>query len=145
MKNNNSDRYILLSIQPRYAEKIFNGTKKVELRRSFPVSYENRLVVVYVSTPVKAIIGTFHISSVLSAKPEEIWKAAGKVSGINRDEFDTYYDGAETGHAIFIRNVRRCEKPIPLNTLRLQIDKFTAPQNFRYICSKYADSIQVSD
>ncbi|HMJ08944.1 MAG TPA: ASCH domain-containing protein [Pyrinomonadaceae bacterium] len=142
MKTNHDERYVLLSIQPAFATQIFDGTKTVELRRSFPKLYQTGSVIIYVSTPVKAIMGGFHISRVLKAEPDQIWKAAGKYAGVTQQKFDEYYDGAEHGYAIFIDDVWLYKSPIPLETLRKQIDNFLPPQNFRYISKTRADSLR---
>src|SRR3954469_7433444 len=118
MKMTDNSRYVLLSIQPRYAVQIFDGTKTVELRRSFPRLYKTGSVIVYVSTPVKAVMGGFQINRVLKAEPQEIWEAAGKAAGVTREQFDQYYTGVENGYAIFIDDVWRYKTPIPLETLR---------------------------
>ena len=142
MKINHDERYVLLSIQPAFATQIFDGTKTVELRRSFPKLYQTGSVIIYVSTPVKAIMGGFHISRVLQAEPDQIWKAAGTYAGITRQKFDEYYDGVAHGYAIFIDDVWRYKSPIPLDSLRKQIQNFLPPQNFRYISMRHADLLR---
>ncbi len=134
-------KYVLLSIQPEYATKIFDGSKKVELRRRFPRTYLHKAVIIYVTTPVQAIVGGFQISQIVCAEPETIWEMAGTVAGVTQEQFDRYYEGAESGCAIFIDHVWRYREPIPLSTLRNQLTNFTPPQSFRYICRSYADSL----
>ncbi len=47
-----SSNAIVLSIRPQYAEKIFEGTKRVELRRIRPKQIKNgNLALIYVSSP----------------------------------------------------------------------------------------------
>ena len=50
---------VLLSIKPEFADKIFNGTKKYEYRRSIFKKKEVKTVVVYASSPIQKIIGEF--------------------------------------------------------------------------------------
>jgi len=140
--NSENLRYVLLSIQPHYATQIFDGTKTVELRRSFPKLYQTGSVIIYVSTPVKAIVGGFHISRLLKADPDQIWKAAGNYAGVTRKQFDEYYDGVGQGYAIFIDDVWKYKSPIPLESLRKQFQNFLPPQNFRYISKSHADSFR---
>ena len=58
---------VLLSIKPKYADKIFNGTKTVELRRICPKVTEGDLILVYVSSPVKALVGEFEVKKIVEA------------------------------------------------------------------------------
>ena len=58
---------VLLSIKPEFADKIFNGTKKYEFRRS--IFKENiKIIVVYVSYPVQEIVGEFEIEKYFNWK-----------------------------------------------------------------------------
>ena len=57
---------VLLSIKPEYADKIFyQKTKKVELRRVFPSLDKDDLVIVYVSSPKKAVVGYFKVKKII--------------------------------------------------------------------------------
>ena len=56
---------VLMSIRPQYATKIFDGIKTVELRRVKPKFLaEGDLIFVYVSSPVKSLVGAFTVSSI---------------------------------------------------------------------------------
>ena len=58
-------RDVLMSIRPQYASKILDGRKTVELRRKFPeVGAIGATVLIYSSSPVKAIVGTARIKKV---------------------------------------------------------------------------------
>ena len=50
---------LVLSIRPHYADMVFVGTKKAELRRRMASVIENRPVFVYVTSPVREIRGGF--------------------------------------------------------------------------------------
>ena len=67
-------RYILLSIQPQHAAKIFDGKKTVELRKTFPKIQGSQWVILYVSTPVKAIVGAFQIKHIVQENPTGMWE-----------------------------------------------------------------------
>ena len=127
------ERCVLLSIQPTFANKIFNGTKKVELRRSFPHSYEDKIVILYVSTPVKEIVGGFHISHIVKENLANLWEKVKNKAGITEEEFNNYYDGVDIGYGIFINKVWKYEEPHTLDFLRDSISNFSPPQNFRYL------------
>ena len=52
---------LLLSLKPRYADLIFAGRKKAELRRRIASGIEGRDAFIYVSSPVKQLRGGFRI------------------------------------------------------------------------------------
>ena len=53
---------VLLSIKPEFADKIFNGTKKYEFRKSIFKNKDVDTVVVYASSPCKYIINWYTIA-----------------------------------------------------------------------------------
>ena len=65
---------VLLSIKPEYADKIFyQKTKKVELRRVFPSLDKDDLVIVYVSSPKKAVVGYFKVKKIIKKNISYLW------------------------------------------------------------------------
>ena len=64
---------ILLSIKPEFANKIFEGTKKFEYRRSIFKNQKVTKVVVYASSPVQKIIGEFEIDYILTGPVQSLW------------------------------------------------------------------------
>lgn len=63
---------ILLPIRKEYCEKIFNGQKKYEFRKSVP-SDDIAKIIVYESKGHKFIIGELLINNVFSGSVEDIW------------------------------------------------------------------------
>jgi len=57
-------RVVLLSIKPKFAEEILSGVKMFELRTGSGIESGSR-VVMYVSSPVKALVGEFTAGRVL--------------------------------------------------------------------------------
>ncbi|MCX5658078.1 MAG: GNAT family N-acetyltransferase, partial [Candidatus Omnitrophica bacterium] len=108
---------ILLSIRPKYAEKVFDGTKRVELRRVRPNLSIGDLVVVYVSSPVKQIWGSFEVEQIVEKPLDELWNLVQNDAGVSRIEFDNYYNGLECGFGIYIKNFVSETTPISLNEL----------------------------
>ncbi len=128
---------ILMSIRPQYADKIFNRTKTVELRRIKPKSLqEDDLVLVYVSAPVKSLVGAFKVESVIEASIATLWKNVRDHAGVSKSEFSNYYEGSKTGVAIFIKDVKLLSKPIQLAELQKRAEGFYPPQSFRYTSIK---------
>jgi predicted transcriptional regulator len=123
---------LLISIRPRFVEAIFAGTKTVELRRVKPRIIEGDLVVVYASGATKGIVGAFEVGGVTTAPPSAIWKKHRGGSGLERTEFNSYFEGVEIGHAIHIGKIWKLPSPILLGTLRDRCAGFRPPQSYHY-------------
>jgi predicted transcriptional regulator len=126
-------RNVLLSVRPKYANKIFKRTKTVELRRVRPKRLEKGdLVLLYVTSPVKALMGAFKVDKIIEKPLKDLWRIVQKKAGITRQEFDNYYEGVSIGVGIFfnVQDVQQLDNPIALDILKAQ--SFQPPQGFRY-------------
>jgi predicted transcriptional regulator len=63
-----TDTTLLLSLRPEFAELVFAGVKKVEFRRVRPRVQANEWVLVYVSTPVQALVGAIQVANVIDGE-----------------------------------------------------------------------------
>lgn len=124
---------ILLSIRPRFAELILSGAKSVELRRVRPNVSAGDLILLYASSPVRELVGMCTIAHVDVAPPAELWKRHGQKSGLQRDEFDSYFEGAARSVAISVQGAQRVIKPRTLDELRERLPGFVPPQSYSYI------------
>ena len=123
-----NNRSVLLSIQPKFADKIFDHTKKYEYRKVIFSSDINK-VYVYSSSPICQIIGYFIIDEIIKGTPSTVWRKTSKDSGITREYFDDYFEGHDTAFAIKIKSVKQFKTPI--NPKKI-IKNFRPPQNFMY-------------
>jgi predicted transcriptional regulator len=137
------DGSLLLSIQPEYANKIFDGSKKVELRRMRPKLERGDWVLVYVSTPVKALMGAFQVERMVEAKPRRLWSEVRHEAGVTRREFESYYAGASMAYGIHLGKTERFSEPIELSDLRELWSGFHPPQSFRYLTRAETDCLNV--
>jgi predicted transcriptional regulator len=124
---------LLLSIHPEFAEKVFTGEKSVELRRTKPRVKKGDRVLVYVSSPVKSLVGFFEVENVVNDHPDSLWTKVSQEAGVTREQFRDYYAGASEGYAIFICKRRRFRYPLNLNVLRERFAIFSPPQSYRYL------------
>jgi predicted transcriptional regulator len=130
---------LLLSIKPKYAQKIFEErTKQVELRRVRTRLNKGDIVFVYVSSPTKSFLGFFEVDFVIEkeATTDELkhfWKEVKDHAGINYQDFYKYYEGASVAVGIFLRNVKKFENPIDLYRLREKLSYLRPPQSYRYL------------
>lgn len=120
---------VLLSIKPEFAEKIFNGTKQYEFRRSIFKNRNVDTVIVYASSPVQKVIGEFRIEYILNDDLVSLWKKTKKHSGISERYFFDYFEGKENGFAIKVKEVKKYKHPLCIR------EDFNAvpPQSFMYL------------
>lgn len=126
-------RPLLLSLKPCYADSIFEGLKKVELRRRIVSHIKDRDVFVYVSSPVMELRGGFRAGDFWHGTPEEIWTKVSELAHVNKQDFDTYFEGRTVAYAFEVTNVWESPKPVNLNTLRRKFPNFAVPQSWRYV------------
>ncbi|MFM6156062.1 MAG: hypothetical protein ACKPE3_24200, partial [Sphaerospermopsis kisseleviana] len=98
------------------------------------------LVLVYVSSPEKALVATFEVENIIQneihTKQKDIndfWQIIKNQAGISCNEYKSYYNNASIIVAIFIKNVKKLQNPIELETLRATIPRFHPPQSYRYL------------
>lgn len=121
---------VLLSIKPEYAEKILDGRKKFEFRKTLPKAEGVTTVVIYATMPVGKIIGEFEVDSCISQHPKDLWAMTHEFSGITKSFFNSYFKGRATAHAFKVKSAKRYDYPLSLTDL---IGTSAAPQSFRYL------------
>ena len=119
---------VLLSIKPEFANKIFEGTKRFEFRKSI-FKKEVKTVVVYASSPLQQVIGEFEIEQILYLDLDTLWELTRSESGISESFFYKYFEDKERGYAIEIKNVKKYEEP---QNLKETYNLFP-PQSFSYL------------
>ena len=124
---------LLLSIRPRFVDGILTGAKRVELRRRLPRVVTNDAVVIYATVPTAAIVGFFTVESVRRLPLGPLWRRVRDIAGVTRAEYLDYFAGLTEGVGIFIDNVVKFSRPIPLWELRTFWPGFVPPQGFRYL------------
>lgn len=123
---------LLISIKPAYAHAILTGAKTVELRKRFPTTIEeNTKLLIYSSSPERALIGECRISKVVKTNIEDLWSLTCRDAMISWSKFREYFDGTDEGCGIYIHSPKLYEKSISLDKLRKEYD-FTPPQSYFY-------------
>jgi predicted transcriptional regulator len=122
-------RVALFSIHPDYANALLDGTKHVEFRRTALPADVTR-VVIYATSPVQRIVGSFEVAGVVQTPPSKAWKAYREVGGIEKQAFDRYYEGAADAFVIQARDPVRLHTPLRLSDLS---DSLRPPQSFLYL------------
>ena len=120
---------VLLSIKPEFANKIFEGSKKFEFRRSIFKNQDIKTIVVYASAPISKVIGEFDIDQILQKDLDQLWIETEKYSGIPKGYYDEYFVGKEKGFAIKVKNVKLYKDALNLKESFGKVP----PQSFAYI------------
>ena len=139
---NASDSPLLISLKPNYADLLFKGLKKAELRRRDLSRMKGRDVFVYVTSPVMQLRGGFRVGDVVTGTPDEIWDEVSREAGVERREFDAYYAGQKIACALKIENVWEYDDPLGLSALRAKFQSFVVPQSWRYVKADELEAFQ---
>jgi len=135
------DRSILLSIKPRFAEAILDGTKTIELRRTPPRLYVPTDVLLYASQPTSAIVGTCQVTDILCHSTLGLWRLIGSQTAVTYDEYRAYFNGSARAYGLVLTAPRRLDTVVSLPTLRKTWDRFHPPQSFRYLTRSSSDQV----
>jgi predicted transcriptional regulator len=111
-------RPLLLSLRPRFAEAILDGTKTVELRRTRLSAPNGTLLILYASTPVMAVVGTAVLTERDTDTPHQIWRRHHSNLALTKAEYDAYLLGAEVATAVTVASPERLSKPHTVGTPR---------------------------
>jgi predicted transcriptional regulator len=120
---------VILSIKPEFANKIFEGVKKFEFRRSIFKNRNVSKVIVYASSPISKVIGEFEIGNILFKDLNSLWNETKEYSGITEDYFFDYFSGKECGFALEVKKVKKYKKEL---CIRKSFGK-VPPQSFAYV------------
>lgn len=120
---------VLMSIKPKYANKIFDGTKLYEYRRKIWSRTDVNKIFVYASSPIRLVIGQVEIDTIEQTCPRDIWSNTHWFGGIIEKDFYEYFKNCERGYAIRIKN------PVALNTpvAPKKMLGVSAPQSWCYV------------
>ncbi|MFQ1050654.1 ASCH domain-containing protein [Avibacterium paragallinarum] len=121
---------VLLSIKPKYVEKIFSGEKIYEYRKIIPNRKNIKKVIIYSSSPISAIVGEFEIDRILKDTPSKLWKKTKNYSGISHEFYQKYFNNSTHAYAFKLKNVVKYSQPRKISEFG---DFHSPPQSFFYI------------
>jgi predicted transcriptional regulator len=125
----NSD--ILMSVRPKFAERIIGGSKSVEIRKRFSDKWIGHDAVLCATKPLNCLLGRATIRSVTKGHPNNLWVRFQSQIGCSRNEFDVYVGDASEVAAIELGDVRPYETPVQVGQLaQMLCRRLLAPQSY---------------
>lgn len=125
---------VILSVRSPHVDRLLDGTKTIELRRTSWRVAVGTVALLYASGPGRRqLVGSATVDGTFVAPVDAVWREFAGHAAVTRGEFDRYFAGVANGVAIRVRDVRRLPEPIPLAELRRRHPRFRPPQSFRYV------------
>lgn len=134
------DDYLLLSIKPKWVEKILSGEKTIELRKS-KIANSPKKLLIYSTQPVGALVAEASIKEITAMYTSLLWffTKEGQLAQTTDEEFWNYYGDKVFGTAIVLSDIKLIE-PIPLAKLREVWSPWHPPQGIQYISTRRYES-----
>lgn len=133
---------LFVSIKPRFAKKILEGEKSVELRRVRPTeAVAGTPILLYASSPICEVVGIGRVREIEEASPTAIWERHRSQLGLPRSEYRSYFAGVSQAVGILLEDVRPLHRRVTLAALRERLRGFEPPQSFRYLDSASASAL----
>ena len=109
---------VLMSIKPKYAMQILNGTKTFEYRKNRFRRQNIDSIVIYATSPVMK-----------EDEPEIIWEKTYHNGGINKEAYDEYFAGKEKAIAYILGKVKKYDNEKRLSDFHINVP----PQSYFYL------------
>lgn len=129
MAQKSNGHVALLSVHSKYSRALFDGSKKVEFRKT-PFRRDISHVVIYETAPISMVVGVFELAGIDTDTPTELWRRYQDVGGIGRAEFFEYFAGRDVGVALKVAAIVQLSEPVSLSSLR---EGLAAPQGVIYL------------
>ena len=129
------NKVLLLSVKQKYANKIFSGSKTIELRKYPPKVTKGDSILVYVTSPVKALCAILKVEKIITAELNELWVRVQIGADITEEEYFDYFNDSTAGCGIFFDDVHILPSPLSLEALKEIWPNFHPPQGFYYLPS----------
>lgn len=119
---------ILLSIKPEYTNRILEGSKKFEFRRSVAKRKVDRILI-YSTAPEMKVVAMVEVIGVMKDSPKRLWEKTRTHAGISRPKFMDYYANRSVAYAYQLGELQKFDTPKTLAEYGISV----APQSFVYI------------
>ncbi len=122
----------MLSIKPRYANKILAGSKTIELRKSSMGLNPGDVILVYSSAPEQRVTFWFPIQAIETLSIGEMWDRYQSSLGIEQEDYGEYFKGLSYAVGLHVGQIHTLT-PIPLQQLEHLIPGFVPPQGLIWL------------
>lgn len=119
---------ILLSIKPEYTNRILEGSKKFEFRRSIAKRKVDRILI-YSTAPEMKVVAMVEVLGVEQDSPKNLWQKTRANAGISRPKFMNYFSNRTVAYAYRLGALQKFDKPKTLAEYGIT----AAPQSFVYV------------
>jgi predicted transcriptional regulator len=128
-----NEKFMMVSIKPKFVEKIIEGEKLIELRKCKPNVNNGDYLIIYATTPIKAVVAYAKIKSISYEPISDFWFEHGDKTGISFNEYQSYYNNQSHAVGIEFEDLQILSTIIELDTLRRRHGIFNPPQTFKYL------------
>lgn len=130
------ERTLVLSVKPRFAAKLLEGDKTVELRRVLPRRIKaGDFLLIYSTAPETRFVGFCRVAELLLDSPKALWPKVQRSAGVTRREYLRYFGEASRAVGIQVERPIRLLNEVSLEDSRRYAPGFRPPQSFRYLSS----------
>ncbi|WP_206214202.1 ASCH domain-containing protein [Adlercreutzia sp. ZJ304] len=119
---------ILLSIKPKYVDRILEESKKYEYRKRVAKRPVEKIVI-YATYPKKRVVAEVQVEKIICDSPERLWERTKELSGIDQEDYFEYFAGNATAYAYELGELSVFEESLPLSSIGITV----APQSFCYV------------
>ena len=120
---------ILISIKPKYAAQIYDGTKLYEIRKVLPKHFDWGDTIYFYESGTGVITGRAIVDVIVSGEPEYLYKKIQTGLGIGYDDYKKYVSNAKQVYYIGLADATKFNRPLTLHDFDLK----RAPQSFCYL------------
>lgn len=126
-------KLLLISIKEKYVREILRGNKTIELRKSQPKVVAGDTVIIYTTQPIKAVTAIATVKSIIKCSPVEMWSSYRQKLGIDKSDFEAYYENSSKAVGIELYNIIELDEGILLSAIKHIHPGFSPPQTFKYL------------
>ena len=119
---------MLISINPEFVEKIFDGSKKYEYRK-IKCKQDIDKMVIYSTAPIMKVVGEAKVEKILEDSPDIIWEKTKEYSGIDFGFYQKYFKDRNKAVAYKLIDIKKYNEPKELSSYGIK----SAPQSFVYV------------
>ena len=132
---------VLISIKPKYVDLIIAGEKRYELRRGGSTVQAGDTLLLYSTSPEKALVATCHVRRTLTDTPSRILRAVNSGAGIGKKEYAQYFKGASRATAFELGQIKCLSARLDLRELKKLWGDARVPRSYRFLTDNEARSL----